>query len=80
MLLTRCSLATELPTLPIQLERSCQFCLVLVYWLLSAYSVGTAHELPILASSLAGIELGTSSSRGKCTNYLANHALYGLLG
>ena len=36
-------------------------------------------ELPTTCS-LAGIELRTSSSRGKCTNHLANHALHGLLG
>ena len=60
----RCSLATELPTLPIQLEWSCLFCLVLAY---STYSVGTARELPILPTtcSLAGIELGTSSGRSR---------------
>ena len=104
---TTCSLATELPTLPIQSEQSCLFCLLDGHWLLncllclfswnaaayspyclfigywgaySAYSVGTARELPILPTtcSLAGIELGTSSSRGKCTNY-TNHALHGLL-
>ena len=38
-----------------------------------AYSVGTARALPILPTtcSLAGIELGSSSSRGKCTNHFS---------
>ena len=39
-------------------------------------------ELLVLPTtcSLAGIDLGTSSSRGKYTNHLANHALHGLPG
>ena len=44
--------------------------------------MGTARALPILPTtySLAGTELGSSSSRGKRTNHSANHALHGLLG
>ena len=89
----RCLLATELPTLPIQFEWSCLFCLVLILPILpSAYLLATElptlpiqwelRELPILPTtcSLAGIELGTSSSRGKCTNHLANHTLHWLFG
>ena len=52
------------------------------YWVAySAYSMGTARELSIVPTkcSLAGIELGTSSSRGMCNYHWANHALHGLL-